>query len=287
MIIDGLKPGIYFGLAAELYHKDTALSRSDLVNLLDTPNSYWVNSWMNKNRPARIATDPMEYGEAFHTLLFEPEKFNRTYQILPIDEWVHDKKKIQYVDYMAMVESIKVLRAGANSNLFLSGGYPEVTIVFDEDGIRYRTRHDYFTPVCSPDFKTTISLNEEHLKRDFRKFGYDIQMERYLTSRRRFREQFAAGEAHVYGKVEREFMEKFMRSDIDEFMFIFQRKTKPYPFEPLVPEDDTYDSGADKVRKAVAIYRRHMKEFGPHKEWPVCNGKLKSFSMYYGIREGH
>src|SRR3982750_1829488 len=87
MIIDGLKPGIYFGLAAELYHKDTALSRSDLVNLLDTPNSYWVNSWMNKNRPARIATDPMEYGEAFHTLLFEPEKFNRTYQILPIDEW--------------------------------------------------------------------------------------------------------------------------------------------------------------------------------------------------------
>lgn len=279
-----LEPGIYFNLPAEVYHADYALSRSDIVALGDTPYTYWENSPLNPERKAKSSTDAMDYGQAFHYLLFEPKLFEKKYQVVPIDAWDINKKKIQHEDYYAMVESIKVLRAGASSNLFLSGGMPEVTIVFDDHGMRFRCRHDYFTPVCSVDFKTAYTLHVQHIKKDFDRYGYDVQMYLYKKSRQRFKEQFSAGQAHVFGNVDPAIFNKFMSSEINEFIFIFQRKTPPYPFIPLMPEDDTEESGFEKTLRAIDIYKNNMAKYG-HKPWPVCDGKIKPFSMHYGIRE--
>ncbi len=280
----GLKPGIYFDLPARRYHADSALSRSDMVNLLDTPNSYWVNSAMNPNPPKRISKPDMEYGEAFHYLLFQPHLFERLYRVVPVDPWDDCKQAITSDNYYKIVDSIKVLRAGKDSNLFLSGGQPEVTIVFDYAGMRFRVRIDYMTPVLNSDFKTTRELAMGLLKHEFGNRGYDIQYALYTLARRRFREQFATGEADVYGKVPTEFMEKFLKSRMDEFIFIFQRKTPPYPFLPLMPESDTEESGLIKIHKAIKIYNQNFKEYGT-KVWPVSEGKTKAFSMFYGIRE--
>lgn len=282
----GLEPGLYLNLPPASYHADSALSRSDIVNLLDTPNTYWTNSSMNPERSRKPASDPMEYGEAFHYLLFEPKEFAKLYQVVPIDEWDISKKKIQHEDYFAMVESIKVLRAGADSSLFLSGGMPEVTIVFDDNGQRFRARHDYLTPVVSVDFKTAWTLHEGHIKKDFDRFGYDVQMALYKRSRRRFREQYLAGEAHVYGDIDHDFFNSFMAGRMDEFIFIFQRKTAPYPYLPLMPEDDTEENGGAKIYRAVESYQSNLRKYG-HKPWPVCDGKVKPFSMFYGVREGN
>lgn len=280
-----LAPGLYFGLSAERYHSDPALSRSDIVNLLDTPHTYWSRSWMNPDRK-RISNEAMEYGEAFHCLLFEPKKFERQYQVVPIDQWAEEKKKITYDEYMAIVESIKVLRAGKDSNLFLSGGYPEVTIVFEDNGVLYRARHDYMSPVMTSDFKTAWSLHERHIQREFETRGLDVQLSLYSRSRVRFKEQFAAGEADVYGDVEKKWFDRFMADQLNEFVFIFQRKTPPYPYLPLMPEQDTEQSGAEKIFRATHIWQTYIEKYGLN-PWPVCEGKMKPFSMFYGVKEGN
>ncbi len=284
----GLKPGIYFDLPAKKYHEDRALSRSNLIDLLDTANTYWVKSWMNPERSTKkISSDDMDYGEAFHTLLFEPKKFSSRYQVVPIDAWDVRKEKIEYDDYFAMVESIKVLRAGKDSKLFLSGGLSEVTIVFDFNDVRYRVRIDFLTPaIACVDFKTTFSLSEWKLKQSFEKFGYDIQIFLYKLAILCFRRQLAAGEASIYGKVAPEFLRKFMAAKLAEFIFIFQRKTPPYPFLPLMPEDDTEENGQRRASEATEIFIANFNKYGT-KPWPVCEGKIKSFSMSYGIREGN
>lgn len=279
-----LEPGIYFGLPEEDYFKDSALSRSNLLDLLDTPNTFWKNSWMNPARDAKRISDPMAYGSAFDCALFEPSLFFHRYRIGEIDFHADNKKFISKADYDAIIASIRVLKKGKDSTLFLTGGIPQVTIIFDDNGIRYRTRHDYFTPVLTDDFKTTYTLDEHHLKQAFRRYGYDIQLYLYRRSRKRFKEQYAAGEAHVFGSVNKEFFEAFLADQMDEFIFIFQRSRDPYPFLPLFPSEDTENSGFDRVYKAVGIYQKNLAEYGT-KEWPVCEGKVKEFSMYYGIKE--
>lgn len=283
-----LQPGIYFNLPDEVYHADPALSRGNIVALLDTPRTYWENSWMNPERK-KLSNKAMEYGKAFHYLLFEPELFEKLYQVVPVDPWKDGAIKIMADDYYAMVESIKVLRAGKNSSMFLTGGYSEVTIVFDDQNreghkVRFRTRHDYMTPICTPDAKTTDLLDEWHLKREFERRGLDVQMALYRRSRIRFKEQFTAGEAHVYGEVNAKFFEMFMQQEMDEFINIFQRKTKPYPFEILMPDEGTEQSGFSKIWKAVDIHRKYTKQHG-NSPWPVSEGRVREFSMFYGIKE--
>lgn len=281
-----LEPGIYFGLPAEIYHSDPALSRSDIVNLLDTPFSYWSHSFMNPNRERNEASEAMQYGEAFHYLLFEPQLFEKLYNVIGADAWEEGKKKIKRDDYFAMVEMIKVLRAGRDSSLFLSGGYPEVTIVFDHQGRRYRTRHDYLTPVLTTDFKSSYTLHEGHIKKEFDHRGYDVQMRLYKLSRERWKQQFKAGEAHVFGDVDRAFIAKFLAQEMNEFIFIFQRTKAPYPYVALMPEQDTENSGDDKIFKAVKIHDKYLISHGT-KPWPVCEGNVRPFSMFFGMRESN
>ena len=281
----GLEPGIYFGLPEDIYHADPAVSRSDIVNMLDTPNTYWKRSWMNPARESGIKSGEMVYGSAFHTMLFEPQHFEERFFVFPLDKFVHGKAMVTDGQYNELVNSIKVLRAGKDSSLFLSGGLPEVTIVFDDDGVRYRTRHDYFGIVVTTEFKTAVSLEEWHLKNEFRKRGLDIQMALYLRSRVRIREQIRAGTAHVYGKVKPGFFKQFMNEELNDFIFIFQRKTDPHPFLPLMPEQDTQDSGERKIESTRRIYKEYMRVYGPKTPWPVSEGKVKRFSMIYGIAD--
>ena len=279
-----LEPGIYFDLAEEVYFRDSSLSRSDLVKLLDSAGGYWKDSWMNTRRESKQPNDEMSYGKAFHYLLFEPHKFKEKYAVVPIDEYPFGKEMIKYEKYFAIMESIAVLRQGRDSSMFLSNGIPEVTIVFDDGGLRYRVRIDYFTPVCSTDFKTTRSLQDGHIKNEFHQRGYDIQMALYKRARVRFKEQWEAGEASVYGTVDAKLFERFLRSEMNEFLFIFQRTTKPYPFRPLMPEDDTEQSGITKIAKASHIYMEHMRKYGTN-EWPVSEGIVQPWSMFFGTRE--
>lgn len=283
----GLEPGIYFGLSDDVYFSDMALSRSDILNMLDTPNTFWLNSWMNPAREIKAKNDDMIFGSAFHTLLFEPKEFSNRYFIMPPDKWQTGKHLITSQQFDQLKKSIAVLRAGKHSNLFLRGGYPEVTIVFDDDGVRYRTKHDYLCIPLTTEFKTAASLEEWHLKNEFRRRGLDVQMALYMRSRVRFREQYQAGQAHVYGEVDKIWFRKFMDEELNDFIFIFQRKTSPHPFLPLMPEQDTYDSGMAKIQMTRRIYKQYMDIYGSNVPWPISEGTVKRFSMIYGIAEGN
>jgi hypothetical protein len=74
------KPGIYFGLPEKEYHADHSLSKSGICSLLESPETYWWNSWMNPNRPAEENRSPIERGKLWHCRLLEPEHFNDRYE---------------------------------------------------------------------------------------------------------------------------------------------------------------------------------------------------------------
>ena len=77
-------PGIYFGLPAEEYHADPALSTGGIKDLLESPLTYWVNSRLNPDFEEPEDTTATETGSAFHKRLLEGrEAFDAVYAVAP------------------------------------------------------------------------------------------------------------------------------------------------------------------------------------------------------------
>ena len=282
---EGLKPGIYFGLAPEVYHRDPALSRSNLLSLLRCPAEYWHNSWMNPDVVRKVVkpSPDMEYGEAMHMMLFEPDRFHKTYQPVPGSLLDNSRKPIAHESYMAMAQAAAVVKKAPTSSMFLAGGWPEVTIVFEKDGFLFRTRHDYLSVNLTTDYKTTYSLETGKLRWAFAQYGYDIQVALYRWSRIILRQQIKDGTAHVYGKPDSKLFRRFLESEMDGFINIFQTKEAPYPFRVLAASEDTQAAGEDRIAAAMRIYSHNLQEFGT-KPWTVSSGEIEEFSMAYGVK---
>lgn len=77
--------GIYFGMPADEYHADTALSASGIKQLMISPLDYWVTSWMNPDREIVEETESQALGTAVHKRILEgAESFNDAYAIQPL-----------------------------------------------------------------------------------------------------------------------------------------------------------------------------------------------------------
>jgi hypothetical protein len=93
------KPGIYFGMDEEIYHRAPALSSTGIRNLLISPLDYWAMSHFNPDY-VDDKTDAMIAGTAFHRRLLEPEKFQAIYA-----------KQPQREDYPDAIDGGKALQA--------------------------------------------------------------------------------------------------------------------------------------------------------------------------------
>ena len=70
-----IKPGKYKDLSNEEYHSHTdSISRSAIMDFAVSPKKYWAN-YLNPERVKKESTDAMLFGELFHQLILEPEKF--------------------------------------------------------------------------------------------------------------------------------------------------------------------------------------------------------------------
>lgn len=81
------KPGIYFSLPEAEYHADPSLSKSGITTLLDGPEQYWFESWMNPDKPPEERKDHIERGNLWHCRILEREHFEERYAVA---SWIED-----------------------------------------------------------------------------------------------------------------------------------------------------------------------------------------------------
>jgi len=79
--------GVIKDLPNEQYHASEGVSRSGLMKFRMCPEIYW-NHYLNEKRPIVEATEAMNFGSAFHTMLLEPELFEKEYIVdnIPLPE---------------------------------------------------------------------------------------------------------------------------------------------------------------------------------------------------------
>lgn len=69
---ENLPPGVYFGLAEDIYHAQPYLSASGMKNLLVSPMDYWARSWMNPWREEdETESEAKTLGKAYHKRILE------------------------------------------------------------------------------------------------------------------------------------------------------------------------------------------------------------------------
>jgi len=187
-----MQVGVYKDLDIEAYHSTDGLSRSGLMEFKKSPSHYW-NAYLNENAPAREATDAMVFGNAFHTMVLEPNTFDQRYAILPegIDRRTKQGKE-DFADFMSKSIGKTVIKGDQLETLrqmqqsvykhpqawdLISGALYEHSLFWNDPhtGVKCKTRPDIWHHNMTADLKTISSADERTFQRAMVQHGYHFQ----------------------------------------------------------------------------------------------------------------
>lgn len=280
--------GIHFGLAEDAYHADPALGSTGLKDLIDNAPDYWWSSWMNPARPEDKETDAIRFGRAVHKCVLEGrDAFEAIYS--PCDHPGNNKagkeereaieavgkKPLKRDEYNRILAASAFIRANATLRDAFTGGQPEVSVFWTNDGIRFKARFDYLKMRAISDLKSIRNpLNKSFVQacRDrIANYDYSISAAHYMDGRRRMAAFVKSGQ--VFNAPDSANFRSWLiqAAGITEFAFVFvfwQAEGAPisHGFK-ISPGNPILDSAKQSIAKAVWNYRRFMDEFGMTAAW--------------------
>lgn len=278
----GLKPGIYFDLPEAAYHADSAISKSNIMDLLRHERVYWNKSWLNPEKRENSPTKDMEFGTMTHSLLLTPKEFEKKYVVQTGMSMDFTRIPITIKDNNTAKGMVNALHEDNKSKLYLEGGYPEVTIVWQDGltGVLYRARLDYLTILAILDYKTIYSL--EKIGYDSFKYGYDIQASHYTLGALAARKMLKEGQQFhiqgVKGKAHKAWLEEFVLEDEMWFRTLFQEKEEPFLFE-YHEFSEFYENSIKLIMFATDRYVKMLDKNGIKKP-PASIEAIRTVSMF-------
>jgi hypothetical protein len=232
------RPGIYFGLDEDVYHASPWCGSTDMKKLFRNPPDFWEDSWFNEHRePEGLPTPAQRYGRAIHScILYGRKQFDLTHRGIDdetgetvsadgVKSWLKDHgtqpKKLKDeclqqvkdefgVELLTGPSYFRIVAAHASitANPYLqpafSGGWPEVSVFWEQDGVPCKCRIDYLKMRASVDLKSFVIQDRVQpldtiLKNIILRYRYDMQLAHYQNGRRAM--QQLAEEGLIYGTV--------------------------------------------------------------------------------------
>ncbi len=182
------------GEDSDEYHADhTAVGSSKLRQILKSPAAFLA-------KPPESQADHFNFGSMFHMALLEPEKFYKTYIILPDfgdlrspknrkerDDWkavlppgTETYSEDEFRRMEGMLTSVTKHR---DASILLKTGMAEVSGYYrdPETGIKCKIKPDFLNLdlMAMIDVKTTQDCSAEEFAKTIWKYRYDIQMAMY------------------------------------------------------------------------------------------------------------
>jgi hypothetical protein len=239
--------GVYT-ISNEQYHASMGISRSKLMLLDKSPYHFWYET-LSGMAEKREATEAMNVGSAFHTLLLEPAKFNDEFAIAPSvdrrtkqgkEDWqVFCESSIgkivltddQFVKVTKMVELVSKHDIVAT---LLDDAEFEKSIYWtdQETGLQFKCRPDIWSSKMVVDLKTTNDASSYSFMRSALSYGYYLQ----------------AGMAFEAAKA--------LGKPFEMFVILACEKQAPYVPAVYIMKNEALQFGIDQFTK----YKRKLKE---------------------------
>jgi hypothetical protein len=211
--------GIHFGLAEDRYHADPGLGSTDIRKLARNPPSYWYSSWMNPRRPADDPTPSQIRGTALHRLVYLGEDyFDQHYICGPDQTGMSTGEKAQSTkranalaaetgrialkidDYERVAICAAMILKNPELSHVFHYGEPEVSIIWEQRGVRCKARIDYLKVRGLGDLKSCANPFDLDFpaacRRDIDRYAYHEQASWYMTARAQMAGFVKAGLVH-------------------------------------------------------------------------------------------
>lgn len=271
-----LEPGVYLGLSNEAYHADRAVSSSSIKKLIVSPLKYWWSSPLNPARAPEKKTTALTVGQAYHTLVLEPEKGLG----LEVKKGVNsstEEGKIGEGDYTMIQAMAKEVRATETRRKLLEGGVAEVSVFWrdKETGIMCKCRYDYFAPGWIVDLKSCSDVSDRALRYVIGDYGYDVSGAMYSIGASMLKDMLRNGYELPDG-FPKGFKEEFLAEERQLFAFMVQEKEPPYMTRTKLLTGDVAGVGRDKFRKGLDVYYQHQELTG---QWPTGYPELEDILL--------
>jgi exodeoxyribonuclease VIII len=204
-----MNTGVHFDIPFDDYRAINAANKSGLDLVARSPRHYQAALRAGeKTTPARLL------GTAIHTAVLEPNELTNRYVVLPDDAprrptpaqrnakkpspetieacefWdkftkeALEKQIISADDYQTCVNIAHTLRQKPQHREFFSSGTPEVTLIWEREGVLCKARADWVTEGAIVDVKSTLSAEKHDFLRDIYNYGYHRQAAWYLDGYR-------------------------------------------------------------------------------------------------------
>lgn len=204
-------------------------------------------------------------------------------------EELHKGKVLLHSKTMAKIE---IAAAMIERHPFISkcfvGGFPEVSVVWTEDGLRYKSRFDYLKPRAVIDLKTFANQMNKPIDAAIyyamAQNKYHIQSSLYLKAAdqaKRFCQEFIDGDKTVFDLTDNQetspFCEEMAHTEEHGFYFVFQQKgVAPLARAKKFERSGMYYCGIAAIEEAVTRYKACLERFGTDAPW-VDDGPIESF----------
>lgn len=316
MAIETLFPlGLHFGLPFDRYLEDPGLGSGDVRLLAKNPSSWWWNSRHNPDRPRQTEKKHFLIGRAFHKLVLEgQDAFDCEYVRAPdhaqgLTSGQKAAATRKYNESMAS-SSLTVLKAEDYDAIFrwsdaikhnphlaacFQGGYAEVSVFWEREGVRLKGRFDYlkivrrqgFILAANGDLKTVENIYLDDFRKacrhDITEYSYDAQAAHYLDGLSRVPQIVEDGQVYdlkapfnLTFPVKSKWLNQFLADDLRcAWQWVFIQKndmalTHSYTMTPGFdgqPGSPIFEEGASKVNVGIQNYIDRVERFGLDKPW--------------------
>ena len=299
---DTITPGIYFGLDEKTYHAAPWLGSTNIKELYASPPDYWYDSPMNPLREIAEESFAQKFGTAIHYRILHGEaEFLRRYRFVEgetgeavsaegLKNWIAGEggvpAKLKADNERMVVEDfgISLLTEKTYNRILISaamivknphlaqaftGGFPEVSIFWHQDGVPCKARFDYLKQKAIVDLKSFRSKDrirtlDETILQDLFNYRYDGQAAHYLNGRLAARQLFEDGK--VFGDVvpSPEWLGKVLKNPEPNFVLVFYKAdgmpiSKSYQIAFGSP---AHASGRVLVDIALRNYQTNLEQYG-------------------------
>lgn len=189
-----------------------------------------------------------------------------------------------------LVESIEISAAMIEKSPYMSrffkGGYPEITILWTHDGVRFKARLDYLKARAVIDLKTFENRGMKSVDKcvytTMASYKYHIQAVFYLraldAAKDLIRREliFSLGEKVEYFRSEdfkkkADFIEKLNETEVHDFYFVFQQKgIAPFARGYKFPRTTMWSVGGVQIDAGIQTYKENLEKFG-NEQWIDCS----------------
>ena len=164
--------------------------------------------------------------------------------------------------------------AGVMRDGSLIGGAPEVSLIYEDSGVRLKARFDYLYPTLALDLKSYRPWRPRATKKNVLKaieqFRYDLQAAAYRRAFYAAQRLYNAGELLVHGEPPTsDFVDRLFRSESIQWIWCMTKAVSAPTSELFEFPDDlmVFQAGVREIEAAIRTYRDYRDRFGDDADW--------------------